>query len=79
MSKPAEETLLIGRRVIDVGAMAPDELVTEAWDLCPWEKPPAVVMLDDGTILYSSRDGEGNGPGLLFERTRGRSFALLAE
>ena len=28
--------------------------------------PPPVIVLDDGTLLYPSRDPEGNGPGALF-------------
>jgi hypothetical protein len=38
-----------------------------------------VLVLDDGTILYPSRDDEGNGPGALFGADRdGELFTVSA-
>jgi hypothetical protein len=31
-----------------------------------WETPFTVIELSDGSILYASRDGEGNEPGVIF-------------
>jgi hypothetical protein len=31
-----------------------------------WDKSGIVLMLDDGTYIYPSRDDEGNGAGALF-------------
>jgi len=49
--------------------MTKAELKREGWDgkcIC--------LELDDGTILYPSRDEEGNGPGALFGYEDGKTI-----
>jgi hypothetical protein len=41
----------------------------EADDLC-WDKRPLVLHLDNGTMLFISKDDEGNDGGSLFYQTR---------
>ncbi len=43
-----------------------------------WYEPAIVIELEDGTILFPSKDEEGNGTGVLFGRERsGEDFALF--
>ena len=53
---------LIGRKIIDVRPLSPEEMAREGWK----DEPPIVLVLDKGELLYPSRDPEGNGPGALF-------------
>jgi hypothetical protein len=55
--------LLQGRTIADVRYMTEDEAGRYAW----YERP-LVLILDDGTELFPSRDDEGNGGGALFGR-----------
>lgn len=57
---------LIGKTIVAVRPMSDEELEGEMWDRSA--KTPIVLVLSDGTLLYASRDGEGNGPGMLFGR-----------
>ena len=67
---------LVGRRIAEVRAMTKRELEAEGWE--PDEIVP-VLVLDDGAILFPSRDEEGNGPGALFGATaRRQGFRVLA-
>ncbi len=50
-----------GQKIVAVRPMVKDEMIAEGWD-----EPALVLMLENGTILYASRDPEGNGPGALF-------------
>lgn len=59
-------TDLEGRTIVGVRPMTEQELMVEAWDLLAHQLPPPVIELDDGTIIYPSRDDAGNGPGCLF-------------
>lgn len=65
-NKLVEQTirLLRGRRIVDIRVMSKDELDENGWD--DFVPMPMVIQLDDGTLLYPSCDGEGNGPGVLF-------------
>jgi len=57
----AEYGALIGRKIIDVRGMYPEEM-----QLFLWHGEPGVVMtLDDGTLFIPMMDEEGNGPGRL--------------
>ena len=51
----------IGQTIKKVRMLSPEELDAEGWD-----HPGVVLELGDGTIVYPSRDPEGNGPGVLF-------------
>jgi hypothetical protein len=69
------QVALVGRRIVEVRAMSAHELEAEGWP--PDETVPALV-LDNGAILYPSRDEEGNGPGALFGATaRKQGFRVL--
>jgi hypothetical protein len=68
---------LIGAKVKDIRSMTNLELQTEGWE-APYREGVTCVELEDGTILYPSTDGEGNGPGKLFGTTiEGQAFVLL--
>jgi len=58
--KEAKEQLL-GRKIVKVRYMTVDEMN----DL-GWYSRPVVMILDDGNIIYPSRDDEGNDGGALF-------------
>ena len=60
------QVTLVGRRIVEVRAMSTRELEAEGW---PPDETVPVLVLDDGTILFPSRDEEGNGPGALFGAT----------
>ncbi len=52
--------------------MTPDEQDVEGWS-----RPAIVIVLDDGTKIYPSRDQEGNGPGAIFGvSAAGETFGL---
>ncbi len=53
----------MGRTIRMIRELTPAEKVREGWSQ---GEPCECVELDDGTILYASRDAEGNGPGELF-------------
>jgi len=61
--------VLEGRKIKAMRNMTKAELKREGWDgkcIC--------LELDDGTILYPSRDEEGNGPGALFGYEDGKTI-----
>ena len=67
---------LVGRKIVEIRPMTNEEMSSEYWDTR--DNKPTVIVLDDGTKLYPSRDEEGNGPGCLFGMSQdGRNFALL--
>ena len=60
------ETTITGRRIVEVRQMSARELEAEGW---PPDQTVPVLVLDNGAILFPSRDEEGNGPGALFGAT----------
>ncbi len=52
--------LLVGRKIISVRYMLPDE-----YEEFGWTGSTLVIFLDDGSYFYASQDDEGNGPGAL--------------
>ena len=62
MSTRAEEVILKGKVVKCVRKMTEKELRAEGWTT----QIPSVIEFTDGTIIYPSRDPEGNGAGALF-------------
>lgn len=52
---------LVGKKIIFARYLYPAEMEGLGWD-----KSGIVLMLDDGTYIYPSRDDEGNGAGALF-------------
>ena len=70
------QVALAGRRIVEVRAMNTSELAAEGW---PPDQTVSVLVLDNGTLLFPSRDEEGNGPGALFGATaRKRGFRVFA-
>ena len=53
----------IGRTITNVRRLTQDELEYEYWQ---GGESCLVLELDDGSVLYPSRDPEGNGPGCIF-------------
>lgn len=56
-----EYAALIGRKVIDVRAMYPEEMELFDW----YGQPGVVLILSDGGLVIPMRDEEGNGAGAL--------------
>jgi hypothetical protein len=69
---------IVGRRIVEVRPMTRPEARKEGWEPDQARSPveATVLVLDDGTILYPSRDDEGNGPGALFGADSDGLFAL---
>jgi hypothetical protein len=62
----------VGRTIRKVRLMTPEELAQNGW-----EGEAAVCLeLDDGSVVYSSRDEEGNGPGCLLQRVDGKEYYI---
>lgn len=53
--------LLVGKKIVSVGYLLKDE--TESLG---WHHSSLAIELDDGTVIYASRDDEGNDAGALF-------------
>lgn len=62
------QKLLVGRTIKAVDYMTADEA-----DQCGWSARPIMITLDDGTVIYPSRDDEGNDGGALFTNDEGTS------
>jgi hypothetical protein len=69
-----ENTHLVGKKVVGVRYMTKKEMNAEGWD----EKTEA-IQFDDGSIVYASRDPEGNGPGCLFGVNKKERFYVTVE
>ena len=52
---------LVGRTIVDVRYLSTKEKNAQGWF-----KSAPVLVLDDGSMLYPSRDDEGNDGGALF-------------
>lgn len=75
-SKQSEPSTMVGRVIKEVRRMKPSELAVEGWEN-DRRGSPAVLVLDDGSKVYPSRDSEGNGPGALFGADPdGKTFQL---
>jgi hypothetical protein len=61
LGPPGQRDPVTGRRIVQVRRMTDDEASNEGWS-----QSTTVLVLEDGTLLYASRDDEGNGPGVLF-------------
>lgn len=62
---------LEGKRIAEVRYMT-----TEEATLLGWDDRPVILILEDGSIFYPSRDDEGNGAGALFGSEVGRAVTL---
>lgn len=66
------EARLIGKKIVAVRLMTDDEVDEQGWN-----RSTAVLVLDDGTKLYPSRDEVGNDSGALFgETAKGECFGV---
>jgi hypothetical protein len=64
--KEYNKNMLVGATVSNVCKMSAEELKAHGWDDNRGFNPVYVIELDNGVSLYPSRDGEGNGGGVLF-------------
>jgi len=55
------KSLLKGKKIVDVRYMTEKER-----DMLGWHSRCVIIILDDGTSIYPSRDDEGNDAGALF-------------
>jgi hypothetical protein len=68
-----EKFSTVGRRIVLERAMTPEELEGEGWD----DRHGWALVLDNGNVLYASKDDEGNGPGAIFGVTpKGERFQI---
>ena len=63
--QPKLNEVLKDRTIAAVRYMSQEEAKSMSWD-----KRPLVLHLDNGTLLFISRDDEGNDGGSLFYQTR---------
>ena len=59
-----------GLTIVKVREMNEFEMQKEGWNLKS-DRPPIAFELSDNSVLYPSRDEEGNGPGCMFGKTIG--------
>ena len=60
-------TFPVGRTVKEVRWITEGEAKDEGWDgMGQSSLACSVVVFDDGSKVYASQDGEGNGPGCMF-------------
>lgn len=57
-------TALVGRSILKVRKMEPDELDAFGWD--DYQHTAVVIILDNGKAIVPSCDPEGNQAGFLF-------------
>jgi hypothetical protein len=66
----------VGLKIVKIRQMTAEEIEREGWEDCAYE-PITVIELEDGTLLYASRDAEGNGPGELFGQKKDEPCFIL--
>jgi hypothetical protein len=57
--------MFVGKKITAIRQMTVEELDVQGWEVGR-RSAPLVIVLDDGSKIFASRDGEGNGPGVLF-------------
>lgn len=71
---------LTGQKIVAVRAMTDEEMKRQHWDRDNLEMPPVVIVTEDGTKIFASKDTEGNGQGCFFGETKkGKGFYVTAE
>lgn len=65
---------MVGKRIKVIRPLTRAELGFNGW-----HENTTAIELDDGTLIFASRDSEGNGPGALFGQKGKDGFELLAE
>lgn len=66
------DNLILGRTIKDIRLMTKAECDEEGWG-----RPATVIELDNGTIIYSSGDDEGNYPGTFIGKNGNDYFYLI--
>ena len=69
------EKKLVGKKIVGVRYMSDEEAIG-----MDWNEKPLVIQFNDGSIIFSSKDDEGNGGGALFGNTHDQkemSFPVL--
>ena len=66
---------MIGAKIKEVRLMNETELSNEGWEL---DEDVIAIELDNQTVIYASRDYEGNGSGAIFgyDKETNTAFAL---
>jgi len=59
-----------GLTIVKAREMTEFEMQKEGWSL-NMNKAPIALVLSDQSVLYPSRDEEGNGPGCMFGKSLG--------
>jgi hypothetical protein len=67
---------LVGRKIVNVRQLTKWEMDDEGWDE-QYAAEVVALVLDDGTLVYASRDEEGNGSGELFTREKDGKTGML--
>jgi len=71
---------LVGQKIVAVRAMTAAEMKRQGWCQDRQETAPIAIVTEDGTKLFPSKDGEGNGGGCLFGETKkGEGFYVAEE
>ena len=63
-----------GKKIVAVRPLTKAELKAEGWE--GYSQTCVCLVLDDGTLLYPSADGEGNHPGAMFGKKGKQTFML---
>jgi len=62
---------IIGQKIVEVRPMTSEEKEDEGW-----EYGTVVIVLNNGVLLYSSSDEEGNDAGVMFGKKGDTPFVL---
>lgn len=67
---------IVGQKIVQVRTLTQSELDAEGW----WLGIVTAIILENGIVLYASRDEEGNEPGVIFYHdAQDKTYMLLAE
>jgi hypothetical protein len=65
---------ILGQRIKEIRPMTKAEIRHEGWEDSPY--PTVCLVLENGILLYPSRDEEGNDVGALFGREGDKCFSV---
>jgi len=65
---------VVGKNIVAVRKLTQEELERESWE--GYEDEVTALVLNDGSLVFASSDGEGNNPGLLFIQKGGEKFNI---
>ena len=78
LNEPKTDDNILGKKIIDSRLMTAKEMDAEGWDVDNCSPNPPVIVLENGTKLYPSRDSEGNGGGVLFGVKKNGATVIIA-